>query len=590
MNVLGISAFFHDSAAALVRDGTVIAAVEEERFSREKHTGRFPSQSIKYCLARGEIEPNELDYIAFNIEANPFWPLALKSFAKISKDFFAHHPRTVKKLLLSEFNKLFSDSKSQNNGWEVQSSLQAFFRLITWGNRIRNELELNKKNGPILLGIPHHLAHIGGSYLISDFNDSAIIIADQRGEWTTTTLAEGVRDKIRIINSISLPDSLGSYYGTITAFLGFRPLSGEGSVMGLSSYGKDKYSSQFSELLEISEDGLFALDSDVIDFTLAVVKQEFTPRLIEVLGNPRHPKDLLQERHANIAKSLQTRLDSAILSLSSYTRKRSSSKNLSLGGGIALNSVSNGNLSKLKSHWENIYVPSSPGDSGSALGAAVWVSHDKGKINISFNHPYVGPEFSPSSYIEAFEEFGLSFTEHKDVATNAAKLLADKKIIGWFQGRMEFGPRALGNRSILADPRDKKTGDRVNKLKGREPWRPLAPSILEEELMNWFEDSGRSPHMSFVKRVKSGKKNKIPACVHVDGTARPQTVSKISNLKYWNLINRFYLLTNVPCVLNTSFNMKGEPIVCNPKDGVKSFLNMQLDYLVMGNYIGKVRT
>ncbi len=581
MNVLGFSAFVHDSAAAVVKDGQVIAAAEEERFNREKHTSHFPKQAIYYCLGEAGLDPNELDAIAFYFDLSPNFFKAAGSGLKISLLWMINHTVFLK-------NALFQAKRNPSTHFRNPNYLSSLFK---WGEIVRRELMLKRQDRPTLIGVPHHLAHIGGSYQISGFEDASILIADQRGEWTTTTLAEGRDNQLNIFETIPLPHSLGSLYGAITAFLGFQALCDEGKVMGLSSYGQPRYRQAFNRFLDITPKGLFKLNLNYIDFALANWMERYPKALIQELGLPRKSDSELDERHSDIAKSLQCRLEETLLSLCGYLEQRSSTDKLCLGGGIGLNSVANGRIVSAMPSWCQVYVPPAPGDAGAALGAAVRVaSHANGNARIELSTPYLGPAYSNEDCRKALDNAGFSFTQNLNVSETTAKLLNEGNIIGWYQGRMEFGPRALGNRSILADPRKVGTRDKVNILKGRELWRPLAPSVLAHKANEWFVEPGESPYMSFTKTVRSEKVDQIAACVHVDGTARFQTVRRESNPRYWKLLSDFERLTGVPCVLNTSFNCRGEPIVCTPQDAIKSFNKMGLDYLIMGDLVVAKRT
>jgi carbamoyltransferase len=580
MNVLGISSFFHDSAAAIVVGDQVIAAAEEERFTREKHTGRFPKCAIDYCLTESGLDPNELDIIALFIDISPNSLQALRQGLRISRFWLSANPFFIRRLLACGFEKPTSLIRPSR---AIGSSAIQLFR---WAKTTRRELNLKYTNKPILVGVPHHLAHIGGSYLISGFDDAAILVADQRGEYITTTLATGRGCKIDIIKTLSLPDSLGSLYGSITAFLGFLMLSDEGKVMGLSSYGHPQYEHTFQRFLPITDDGLFKLDTTYLDFSLTAQTGSFPSLLIQELGSVRNPGTPIDARHADIAKSLQNHLEEALLSLCRYLARKEETSNLCMAGGIGLNSVANGRIARQMVDWNQVFVPPSPGDPGSALGAAVWVaSQSNGDLKIKFPGPYLGPAFSNADCQKALESSLLHFIRCMYVVDIAAQLLEKGKVLAWFQGRMEFGPRALGNRSILADPRRGETKDKINLIKGRELWRPLAPSILSNRVNEWFVESGDSPYMSFVKTVRPEKADRIAACVHVDGTARLQTVSFETNPLYYRLLRRFEQLTGVPVLLNTSFNRAGEPIVCTPLDAVRTFSKMDLDYLIIGDFI-----
>lgn len=580
MRILGLSAFFHDSAAAVVADGHVVAAAEEERFSRERHTGRFPQQAIEYCLHEAGIGVDDLEAIAFFLDFSPSpfhawiqgvlntlqWFRANTSSLRHAVSYAHANPRLLWRLL-----RPYLEASGPS--------------VVRWSPIVKRRLGINGPRRPLLIGVPHHFAHLAGSYMISGFDDAAIMVVDGRGEWATTTLAAGHCQRVDVLKTIFLPDSLGYLYGTLTAFLGFGVNADEGKVMGLSPYGRPAYREAFDRFLAIEPTGEFRLDTRYVDYPLAWSARYFPPTLIQVLGAPRAPEADLQPRHADIARTLQEKLEEALVALGHQLERAVDARRLCLSGGVAMNSAAVGRLSR-EASWSDIYVPPAPGDAGTALGAAIWAA---GQLNgggpITFPGPYLGPSFSTRDFELALAESGLSFTRRPDVVDPAARLLSMGYVLGWFQGRMEFGPRALGNRSILADPRDARIRDRVNTLKGRESWRPLAPSILADRAHEWFVEPGESPYMSFVKTVRPPQSARIPACVHVDGTARVHTVRPESNRVFWELLRRFELLTGVPCLLNTSFNRRGEPIVCYPRDAVRSFIAMGLDYLILGDFI-----
>jgi len=580
MKVLGISAFVHDSAAALVIDNQIIAAAEEERFNRQKHTGVFPGQAIQYCLDVAGLEPSQLDKIAFYLAARPDFPQSYIDVYKVLASWVMKHSFVLKNGINHLMKEPCSIFRVLNDSSGYTSS------IAKWGKVVRKELKLESKSHPILVGVPHHLCHIGSSYLISGIKNAAILVADQRGEYNATTLAIGKEGTVKILNSIDLPDSLGSFYGLITAYLGFRALSGEGKAMGLSSYGQPNYIDEFRRFLQLKPDGLYKLNTDYIDFSTGAFAGFFPEALISELGGPRDPANELEQRHSDIAKSLQLRLEEALFSLCEYIQRRENFDRLCLSGGNALNSAAYGRSVCEFTGLKNVYVPPAPGDAGTALGSAVWtVAQSTSNRNFKLKSPYLGPEFDELDCRKALENVNLPFTRFENVSEIGAKVLSEDKIIGWFQGRLEFGPRALGNRSILASPTKIETRDRLNELKGRELWRPLAPSFLDHRVVDYFVHYCESPYMSFVIPVRPEMINRVPGCVHVDGTARLQTVDYDSNPKYWKLISEFEKITGIPCVLNTSFNSRGEPIVCTPQNAVQSFLNMKLDYLFLGDYV-----
>jgi carbamoyltransferase len=580
MKVLGISAFAHDSAAAIVVGDEIIAAAEEERFNRKKHTGEFPRHAIQYCLDEAGIEANHLDKIAFFLNARPDFPQNYIDVYKVVGLWALKHSHAFKNGFMHAINSPKSLANILDNSSGTMNS------IANWGKIVRIELELENNHSPELIGVPHHKCHIGSSFMISGYQDAAILIADQRGELDATTLAFGNNQHVDILKSIALPDSLGSLYGLITSYLGFRALSGEGKVMGLSSYGEPHYIDEFNRYLEQLPDGLYKLNTEYIDFSIGAFAHFFPEKLIKELGYPRDPAGELEENHSDIAKSLQIRLEEALLSLCEYIRTQRDYDRICLSGGIALNSAANGRIACELFNIDEVYVPPAPGDAGTALGSAVWTAAQSiNNGDYKLDSPYLGPGFQYTDYKNALDDAGLPYKRFDNVCKIGAKVLNEDMIIAWFQGRMEFGPRALGNRSILANPKRTETRDRLNELKGRELWRPLAPSFLQNRVSEYFTHDCKSPYMSFVVPVRPEMREKIPGCVHVDGTARLQTVEYSSNPKYWGLLKEFEALTGLPCVINTSFNRRGEPIVCSPTNAVQSFMNMNLDFLILGDFI-----
>lgn len=580
MKVLGISAFVHDSAAAVVVDNEIVACAEEERFNRIKHTGDFPRQAVHYCLNEAGIESTQLDKIAFFVNARPDFPQSYIDVYKVVGLWTIRHTHAFKNGLLCGLRNPRSVSNLLGNSSGSMSS------IANWGKIVRRELGIDVNHSPELIGVPHHRCHIGSSFMISGYKNAAILIADQRGELEASTLAIGDNQHVEILKRINLPDSLGSLYGLFTSYLGFKALSGEGKVMGLSSYGEPRYMNEFNRYLELHSDGSYRLNTDYVDFTIGAFANFFPDKLIQELGDPRDVAAELEQNHYDIARSLQVRLEEALFSLCEYIRTYQDYDRLCLSGGIALNSAANGRIASELPGIKEVFVPPAPGDAGTALGSAVWISAQATEnFNIKLESPYLGPDFRDADYKKALENANLPYKRVDNVSKLAAELLNEDQIIAWFQGRMEFGPRALGNRSILANPKRTETRDRLNELKGRELWRPLAPSFLGSRVSDYFTHNCKSPYMSFVLPVRPEMIYKIPACVHVDGTARLQTVEYDLNPKYWTLIKQFEELTGLPCVINTSFNMRGEPIVCSPQDAVRSFLKMNLDYLILGDYV-----
>jgi len=575
MIILGINSYHPDSSAALVIDGRLIAACEEERFRRVKHFSGFPTHSLQYCLKEGNVELKDIDYIA--IPRQPKARLMRKIFYGIKI------PELARRRLFA-WEKMFA----------VKDELAANFGVDA------KEIEAR------IIKVEHHHAHIASSFFVSGFRKAAILSADALGDFASTVWGLGEGNKIKIKREVAFPHSLGFYYTALTQYLGFLNFGDEYKVMGLAAFGEASYEDEFRKILEINGRGFklglkyFLHDKKLVDMDFEgghpKVDTLFSPYLEKRLGKRRMPEGEIEKRHKDIACSLQKRLEEALLNIVNSIAV--DSDNLCLSGGVAFNCVANAKISA-NSRFKNIYVPPACGDAGLALGAAyyVWNSFLDKPRACRMSHAYWGPEFSGS-------EIGKELDKHRaelsnincsietavnddDLACKIAREISSGKIVGWFQGRMEWGPRALGSRSILTDPRRREMKDIINsKIKRRESFRPFAPSILEEYAGEYFEGFCDSPFMLFALKVREDKKNLIPAVVHVDGTARLQTVNKESNPLYWKLINEFNNITGVPVLLNTSFN-ENEPVVCAPAEAIDCFLRSNIDILVLGNYIIK---
>ncbi len=555
MIILGISCFYHDSSVCLIKDGEIISAVQEERFSRIKHDWRFPEKAIKYSLQDASIEPQDIEAIAFY--EKPF----LK-FERILETFLSVAPRGYLSFI---------------------DIIPSWLKKKLWIPVII-EKELNYK-GKILFS-QHHLSHAASSFFLSPFEESAILTIDGVGEWATASYGYGKGNRIYLQKEMRFPDSLGLLYSTFTAYLGFDVNDGEYKVMGMAPYGNPVYYSEIKEkLLQINHDGSIKLNMDYFSFQYG--KKMFNKRFEKLFGLRARKKDEpLEQKHFDIAASIQKIIEDVILKIAFHVYKETKIKNLCLAGGVSLNCVANSRILN-EGPFENIFIQPASGDAGGAIGAAYVAYHHY--FNQKDRHPlkslYLGPSFTETQIIDSFLKYNV---EHKklnieDLIQITAKLLSEGKVIGWFQGRMEFGPRALGNRSILADPRRPEMKDIVNKrVKFRETFRPFAPSVTFEDIDKYFEIKIESPYMLFVAKVKS---DKIPAVTHVDNTARLQTLKRQDNPLFYDLLKAFEKITGIPVLLNTSFNLKGEPIVCTPEDAVKTFLKSGLDCLVIGNFI-----
>ena len=589
MYILGISAFYHDSAACLIDDGEIIAAAQEERFTRIKYDANFPVNAITYCLAEANLTPDKIDYIVFYDK--PF----LK-FERLLETYLAFAPRGFQNFVTSVpiwvKEKLF------------QKSLITKTLRDLWGK----EIDWTER----LLFSEHHLSHAASAFFPSPFNEAAVLTMDGVGEWSTTSLAIGHGNELSVHKEINFPHSLGLLYSAFTYYVGFKVNSGEYKLMGLAPYGEPKYSNLIKEnLIDIKEDGSFALDLNFFNYCtgLTMTNEKFN---ILFGGVPRNPETEISQRDMDIAASIQKVTEEVLIKLVKGVAKTSGQKNLCLAGGVALNCVANGKLLR-EEIFENIWVQPASGDAGGALGAALGAYHimlnkkrkPSDKID-NMKGSFLGPEYSELKINETLEGCGAVFSNHsqEEIIELTAKDLADGKAVGWFSGRMEFGPRALGNRSILADPRSESMQKMLNlKVKYRESFRPFAPSILREDLSDWFEMDIDSPYMLLVANVVESQRkvitkeegvltgvdkinyprSTIPAVTHVDFSSRIQTVHKETNLTFYRLLEQFKKLTNFPVLINTSFNVRGEPIVLTPEDAFRCFMGTELDVLVVGN-------
>ncbi len=588
MYILGISCYFHDAAATLIKDGVVISAAEEERFSRIKHDYEFPENAINFCLNLEGIETEDLDYIVFF--EKPF-----VKFERLLLCTMQTFPRSMK---------LFREA------------------MITWlGDKLWIKHLLQNKLGvdsSKILFSEHHLSHAASSFYCSPFSEAAILTVDGVGEWTTATLGIGRGTDIKLLKEIRFPNSLGLLYSAFTAFLGFEVNEGEYKVMGMAPFGDPKYVDQVYEVVNVDDEGGFELDMDYFSFHYSSEKT-FTKKFEKLFGDPRDPKaefftdasgypsyfeekpdnyDEIAKRnqyYADIAASIQVVTEQIMVKMANYAYKETGLKHLCMAGGVALNSVANRKILS-ETPFEEIYIQPAAGDGGASTGAALYCYHGiLGKPrNFVMEHAYWGQEHSPADTREFLKENNISYELIEDdqkLIERVVDSIQNGKVIGWHQGRFEWGPRALGNRSILADPRSTEMKDIVNvKIKFREPFRPFAPSILEEKAGEYFDIDEPERHyparfMLYVTDVREDKRDILPAVTHVDGTGRLQTVRKDLNPKYHKLIETFGDATGVPVLLNTSFNLKGEPVVNTPAEAFSSFSASGMDLLVLGNYL-----
>lgn len=556
--ILGISCFYHDSAAVLLRDGEIIFAAQEERYSRKKHDKSFPKNAVAEALTMAGITASELTDVVFY--EKPF----LKFFERIietqinvwPRGFIMFH-RAMREWMLKKL-------------WIPQT--------------IKKELSYEK---PILF-TTHHESHAASSYYCSGFPDAAIVSVDGVGEWATTTIGHGQGKDVKLLRAIHFPHSLGLLYSAITYYLGFKVNSAEYKVMGLAPYGEPKYMEGMKALIDVSDDGSFELDMSYFTYEYGLT---MTGRKIEELfGHPRRQEqDDLEQCHKDIAASLQKITEEVMLKIAAEAKRITGSQYLCLAGGVALNCVANGKILRAKL-FEDIFIQPAAGDAGGALGAALAVWHKKygGERLPRLTDVYLGNEYSDSEIETFLKHENLPFEKltKEGVIEKTAGLLRGENVIGWFQGRMEYGPRSLGNRSIIADARNKENWQKVNlKIKFRESFRPFAPTVLEEKAKEYFDLECESPYMLLVADVHPTKRQEIPAVTHVDGSARIQTIRADQNPQYHALLTAFERQTGCGVIINTSFNVRGEPIVESPEDALRCFLNTDMNYLVLGTFL-----
>lgn len=590
MRILGISAFYHDSAAALLVDGKIIAAAQEERFTRIRHDASFPEKAIAFCLEAGGLTAEQLDEVVFY--EKPF----LK-FNRLISSYLAVAPRG-----LSSFCKAFplwiQDKLFQKRF--LENSLRSFCPGVDWAERIRFS--------------EHHLSHAASAYYPSPFAEALVLTLDGVGEWTTTSAAIGCGNRLEIIKEIHFPHSLGLLYSAFTSYTGFRVNSGEYKMMGLAPYGEPRYRNQILDhLIDLKADGSFRLNQDYFDYCAGISMTN--ARFEALFGGPsRQADEPLTQRYMDLAASVQTVIEEAVLRLTGTLASETGQRNLCLAGGVALNCVANGKIREAGA-FERMWVQPAAGDAGGALGAALcsyYLQHDKPRVietaQDGMAGAYLGPAFDDDEIAQRLTRAGAVFhTLNDDVLLQqVAELLCAGKAVGWFQGRMEFGPRALGARSILGDPRNPEMQRTLNlKVKFRESFRPFAPAVLREDLADWFDFDEDSPYMLMVGGI-AGKRRKainpadaslfgidklnvvrseIPAVTHVDYSARVQTVHVETNPRFHALISRFKALTGCPLLVNTSFNVRGEPIVNTPDDAFRCFMGTGIEALAIGNHL-----
>tara|TARA_Y100001970_G_C14210233_1_gene846432 strand:+ start:485 stop:2323 length:1839 start_codon:yes stop_codon:yes gene_type:complete len=589
-NILGISAFYHDSAATLLTDGEIIAAAQEERFTRVKHDSSYPYNAVEFVLQKGNIKLNEVDYIVFY--EKPF----LK-FERLLETYLAFAPRGFKSFSMSMpiwlreklFQKKYLFDKLKMHDLKFSSIDKIHFS-------------------------EHHFSHAASAFYPSPFKDAAILTLDGVGEWATTTLAIGNDNKLKILKEMHFPHSIGLLYSAFTYYLGFKVNSGEYKVMGLAPYGSPKYEELIlKNLVHLKNDGTFRLNLKYFNYAtgLTMINKNF----IKLFGKEARDskQNNIEKFHMDIAASIQKVTEKIVINLVNSIKKENYSNNLCLAGGVALNCVANGKILKSRS-FKNIWIQPAAGDAGGSLGAAIGFWHKelkkdrKIKNDDSMKGSYLGPSYSNSEVENTLKNIGAKyhFLDDMPLIERVSKYLIEQKIIGWFQGRMEFGPRALGSRSIIADPRSEDMQKKLNlKIKFRESFRPFAPAIIIDKLKDWFEIDVPSPYMLMVSEIKQDKRINIkddqkklfgidllkvkrsivPAVTHVDYSARIQTVDSKTNKKFYNLLAKFNELSECPILVNTSFNIRGEPIVCSVEDAFNCFMGTNIDILVCENFL-----
>ena len=570
MYILGINAYHGDAAAAIIKDGRLIAAVEEERFNRIKHCAGFPEQSIRYCLEAAGVRLEDVDHIG------------------ISRDPSAHLHKKI--LYAASRLGVFRQAKDRlANAAKVRDLKDELARIFGISKRnLRAEFH----------NVEHHLAHLASCFFVSPFDRAALLSIDGFGDFISTMWAIGEENSIEVLGQVEYPHSTGIVYTATTQFLGFPHYGDEGKVMGLAPYGQPRFIDQFREIIRTEERGQFRLNLDYFrhhaegvemtwDQGSPVIGRIFSDEFVKTFGPAREPGTPLSDRERDIGASVQLRLEEVAFHVLTHLYEQTGATDLGLAGGVAYNSVMNGKI-LLHTPFRRIFVQPAAGDSGTALGVCYYLHNQvlKQSRGEALLGAYTGPEFNDDQIREALDQSGLAFEDLSDeeVTRRAAKDIADGLVVGWFQGRMEFGPRALGNRSIVVDPRRAEMKDVLNeRIKKREPFRPFAPSILEERVGEYFEQTHPAPTMLMVYQIRPERRAQIPAVTHVDGSGRLQTVSRKLNQRYYQLISDFAELTGVPVLLNTSFN-ENEPVVCTPQHAIDCFQKTRMDALYLGNY------
>jgi carbamoyltransferase len=557
MNILGISCYYHDAAAALIKDGTLIAAAHEERFTRKRHDPDMPVNAVTYCLKEGGITIDQVDYIGF-------YDKPLTKFDRILQTYFATWPRSYASFI---------------------KAMPVWLNEKMWvPQTIKNTLGYK---GEILFA-DHHMSHAASSFLVSPFKEAAILTLDGVGEWDTTTYGVGRGNDIQLLKTIHFPHSLGLFYSAFTYYIGFKVNSAEYKVMGLAPYGKPIYADLIREhLIDIKDDGSFRLNMKyfIYDWALRMTGSKFE----QLFGQPtRQQESKLEQFHKDIAASLQEVTDEVVVKMANHLHRETKMDYLCMAGGVALNCVANSKVVK-QTPFKDVFIQPAAGDAGGAVGVAFYIYNTLlgNPRTYTWHDAFLGPEFSEQEIFSFLGGYGIvpKAYSRDEILSKVSEMIAQQQVIGWYQGRMEYGPRALGSRSIIADARNPENWKRVNlKIKFRESFRPFAPTVLEDRVSDYFEWDRPSPYMLFVAQVREDKRH-VPAITHVDGSARLQTISRDQHPYYYDLIKEFEKRTGCPVIINTSFNVRGEPIVCTPLDAFTCFMNTDMDVLVMGPYI-----
>lgn len=564
MIILGLNYFYHDSTACIVVDGKLIVAIEEERLNRDKHTAAFPHKAIERCLEIAKLNYSDIDDIAVSIK--PLHNASKKLF------YWAFHINSISTLRAFLSNEIGHGLKKQRHFWKWYKTF--------W---------VSKKKGPKVHFIPHHNCHAPGSFFVSPYKEAALLGIDGSGEWATTWLGQGTDNTLEVLGESFFPNSLGSFYVAVTYFCGFKPYYDEGKTMGLAPMGNPEvYKKEIAKLVWVDDNGQLHFDLTYFNFQRLSLER-LSPKFYKKFGERRKPKEAFTQRHMDIAAAFQEVLEDRVLEICDVLYKKTKKDYLVVSGGVALNSVMNGRIIR-ESKFKDIYVMPAAGDNGTAIGAAYYLYNGIFNKPRNFVHldPYVGTSYSNAEIEMVLKRSKLNYEYVEDISEKAASLLQEGKIIGWFQGKMEIGPRALGNRSILANPTFPEMQTKINaEVKFREAFRPFAPSTILEAKNDYFDIDVETPFMLKVCHVLADKRELISAVTHVDGSARLQTVTRALNPRYYDLIKNLGDKTGVPVVLNTSFNIQGEPVVESPKDAIRCFFSTGLDMLIIGNYLLK---